>query len=96
MKAYEILSRPDRWTQRVAARDADGDHVLVTSEFACKFCILGALARKHGVPLASYNEFYLKDRDTVSIAIGGDVGSWNDDPNRTFSEVHRLLKKLDI
>jgi len=38
-----LLSKPENWTQRVAARDIHGIRVGSTEEYACSWCSYGAL-----------------------------------------------------
>lgn len=43
MKAYELISDPEKWTTGAMARDKNGDPVATTSGNAVKFCAMGAL-----------------------------------------------------
>lgn len=45
MKAHELLSEPEKWTQFAYARDKDGNPIPVTAPEATCFCLLGALRK---------------------------------------------------
>ena len=60
-EASDLLSDPERWTQRTYAEDADGFDVAPQHPAACRWCAIGALRRKFGTD-------NLLD-DQVSIAI---------------------------
>lgn len=92
MKAYELLSQPDAWTQGVWARDADGNSCKCQSEKAKSWCTIGAIIACYGTDAVQLRELthYLKNRYNLSIT------AWNDNPRRTVTEVTTILKELDI
>lgn len=47
-KAKELLADPSKWTRKALARTANGHEVPPSSEFACRFCALGAIAHITG------------------------------------------------
>jgi hypothetical protein len=96
MKAYELLSGPEKWTKGRLAADRDGDSCGPLSDRATCWCISGALIRCYGkqcsavmsVNAALRNRRMMKDTDVVP--------DWNDAPERTYEEVVGLLRELDI
>jgi hypothetical protein len=99
MKAHELLSDPKKWIKKLYAVDNTG---LVTSskspEAVC-WCINGALQR-------CYQDSIVRDEVRRKIAMHLDLNGidkphdtivkWNDAPERTFEDVHNLLKELDV
>jgi hypothetical protein len=106
MKAYEILEKPENWAQGFYAYKSDGNQVSSSDPEACRWCVLGALYKKHG-----WNEeedfvvpkpkALMDDIIRLTEFIGRDDGKkspipcWND-RRATHSEVVRVLKELDI
>ena len=95
MKAYELLAKPEAWTQNAYARNAKGKKVDFDSREAVAWCCSGAIrlvtGEKSG-PFPASN----KSINRAAEAIGCTVINWNDHPGRTHSEVVALLKELDI
>ncbi len=94
MKAHEILSSPDKWTQHTLARTADGTPTWVSDPSATCFCTFGAL-----ILCYTNGKDHMEKKKKLTDKIGirfETVGEWNDQPERTFEEVHALLKELDI
>ena len=46
--AQQLISAPERWTQRVLARDQEGKPVLSCDQRAVCFCVIGAVNRVRG------------------------------------------------
>ena len=46
--ARELISDPEHWTQRVVARDQEGNPVLSCDQRAVCFCVAGAINRVCG------------------------------------------------
>lgn len=93
MKAYELLDSPEKWTQKIWAKDSLGDPCMWNQPSACCWCLHGAVSRcyQHDWPLC---EIML---DTLVGKIPGkDLWGWNDAPERTYEEVVGLLRELDI
>lgn len=92
MKAWELLSSPERWTQHVTARDSNDVICLEDDGKACSWCIIGALRKCY----QSLDRELSVWRD-ITVAIGNqDVADWNDAPERTHAEVLEILKRLDV
>ena len=98
MKAYELLDSAEKWCKWANARDKDGIMVHPTSSTATQWCINGALCR-----------CYLKMEDMNAAAnklsklLTGHMSfpdvpyiRWQDETERTFDEVHQLLKEADV
>ena len=94
----DLLDSPEKWTQRMAARDAHGERIHPLDEKASCFCLLGALIRVRGV------RAYVSPVDeTLSViktaatkvmhpTIRFDtVMGFNDAPSCTFADVKQVL-----
>lgn len=87
----ELLEAPERWTQGVLARRADGDPWFVNSDEAVCWSLVGAIER-----------VYRNTRFVSGVCwrVGNEVNNfpqkWNDDPERTHAEVLALCRKLNI
>lgn len=91
MKAYELIEKPENWTQEAGARDSNGCIASPTDKYAVKFCILGAIL--HCYPenlIMACGEQY----DKIHNALNTSIASFND--THTHKECYELLKKLDI
>ena len=91
MKAYELLDKPEKWTQGAFGEDEAGNAVGSRCPTAVCWCMAGAINRCYGTEC---DEFH----DKVKAKLGGliSVVTWNDAPSRTWQEVHAILKELDI
>lgn len=94
-RAREIISAPGAWTQNAFARRVDGSRVDPTSEGACKFCAVGALAKAHlEIKMKTISQDLMEASNFVGMCIPGATQTWrlslasyNDDPDRTQEEV---------
>lgn len=73
------IDAPERWTQGVVARNADGHPTYISAENAVCWCIAGAITSVGGDDVAC--GVFLRATGTKHI------GKWNDDPTRTHAEV---------
>jgi hypothetical protein len=101
MKIKDLLTSDDKWTQGVMARDRFGRECLPGSPDAESYCIMGALCK-------AYDDGGAMDRAIIAIlnAIGldeewyecptGAIENWNDDADRTFEDVRKVLEKADV
>lgn len=95
-KARELLSKPESWTQRAFARDAEGNFAHVYSDRAACYCLLAALRRANPDP---EKEGFLAARVRLQGLIDGryhqfaNVVEYNDAPERTHADVLALLDK---
>ncbi len=95
MKIKTLLSDKSKWAKGWFAYDKYGFCVDAVSERAACYCLMGAV-----------NKCYPNRTDTVmkKLLTGiqktqprvKSVVSWNDNSRRKFSEVKRLVTKLDI
>jgi hypothetical protein len=92
-KAYQLIDAPEKWTQGVVARQADGTPCRAHDPRAVAFCVSGAVQRVYYRP----GEWIHGAFTTLLHAIGGGrPGDWNDDPQRTWQEAYELLKGEDL
>lgn len=94
LKAWELLSKPEKWTTGDYAKDAHGSYVGTSDPQAVCFCALGAILRCY------------KDDDTKRREVSNQLGehlykqgfvsiaAWNDEVG--YETVHSTLKELDI
>jgi len=80
------------WVQGMFAQDAEKMLVPSLSDRACAWCISGALNRVASGELRGEMERLCSE---VALASGYEhIIHWNDDPERTQSEVVALLERL--
>lgn len=91
MKAYELLAKPESWTQGAFARDAEGRATQDLMQSAC-WCVAGAIKRCYESRVDRQKALDRLEDETGWYAIP----PWNDDPARTHAEVVDLLRRLDI
>ena len=89
MKAWQLLDSKEKWCQRQYAMDANGYTVDPAAEDAVCWCIDGAIKK-------CYESGMLPRRFYERIPEYSCSVTYNDDPRRTWEEVHALLKELDI
>jgi hypothetical protein len=82
-----LLSGPDKWTQRAAAVNVEGFHRLPTDEDACRWCLLGAFQKVR----AAQETYYV-----MYNALGGAVWAFNDADRTTYQDVVDFLDGLII
>jgi hypothetical protein len=91
MKAYELLDKPEKWTQGAYAKDANGRIVSALSPEATCWDVSGAAYRAYGdwkIALSILERLYSVTQKRTPV--------WNDAPERTWLEVYTLLKELDV
>jgi hypothetical protein len=103
VKVRELLTDRSKWTQQVAARNADGLCVSHDSPEASCFCLIGAL--QHCYPDTDIR-YKLYDRIADELDKNGSLRyrscpdvliiRWNDEEKRTFEEVKALIDRLDL
>lgn len=97
MKAYQLLASPSNWCQGVYGGIFDGNF--------CG-CVSGAIRAVYGLgPVDNSTLEVQRDFERLGqhlkLGIGygsyeGAVVRWNDDPLRTWEEVHSALKECDL
>lgn len=90
MKAYELLSSPEKWTKGVSVRDKNDNQVSIDDPDACKFCIYGAIRTCYG----KEHDKLKKVMDKLKYSSTDELFKWND--SSTYEEVVSVLKELDI
>ncbi len=100
MKVSELFSHWRAWTQGVPARDADGNRVEPRDERAVKWDLLGAIAKCYPPAEAHDVEMrvrhHLFQRKDGKLKLGDCLSLWNDNIDRTFKDVIRVVRALDI
>jgi hypothetical protein len=92
-RAADLLQKPGAWTQGVLARNKAGE-ITGLSEFrgpAVCWCILGATYVVDNDDDDDRSSSNSADRFLESLL--GEVGAWNDAPERTQSEVVAKLRE---
>jgi len=90
LEAAELLEKPGAWTQKSAARDKQGRHVLFDEVGAVSFCMIGAISRISNNEYPAYQDAKL----ALSRVVGRPgIVTFNDAPGRTQSEVVTALRK---
>lgn len=89
--ARKLIEKPENWTQDTRARNENGDGVHVDDPSACRFCIVGAIA-KVTYPAPTYSgegSEVLADLDGLAIDYYGFscIESFNDYRKRKHEEV---------
>lgn len=71
MKAWELISDPQRWTQGSFAKNKNGDSIFAIDPDACQWCAYGALRATYGfndVIIHGVNSLYrLKHKNEITI-----------------------------
>lgn len=96
MKAHELLSSPDKWTQGANARSESGASVHQTSPGAIKWNLYGSMARCYPDLENRCCQWFIMQKDMRHVLNYDTICEWADKPERTWQEVHDLLFKLDI
>lgn len=82
------------WTQRAAARTANGAAILSSEKEACEFCLMGAL---WSLDVASLSlESCVESELAQTLDAQGLIGTlitYNDAPGRTQSDILALVDK---
>lgn len=90
MKAYQLLSKPEKWTQGVPARDRNNECCDPLHKDAVSWCLIGAINKCYPSTSEWDRTIQLLQR-TV-----GHIATFNDSPKRTYMEIVSILKELDI
>ena len=88
MKIKDYLTE-EKWTQGAYYRDKDGNGIFPKGE-AEKCCLMGAVFICYPV------DDWQRIEGKIIPYTGPHVVDWNDDPERTFSDVRDLVERLDI
>ena len=96
MKIKNLLHSKKQWTKSAQARDSDGAACDPKSSKAVQWCLLGAVIKAYGIM-----ELLSDSPESVYNVIKAHMGvlsltEWNDSEERTFKEVRKLIKTLNI
>ena len=92
MKVGKLLSDKSKWCKKKLAATKDGESCLIFDEFATQWCLEGAIIKCYVMDF----ETQRKINERIRNKIGNDIPNWNDAPERTFEDVKKLVKKLNI
>jgi hypothetical protein len=93
IKAYELIDAPEKWTQGVLARMADGTPCSAHDPQAVAFCVSAAVQRAYCRPVRGFTGAF----SALLCATGGRApDDWNDDLDRTWEEAYQLLKQANL
>jgi hypothetical protein len=98
MKAYELLSSPEKWTKGAYARDEEGVSISCKSPEAVQFCSLGAIERcypNNPFPIMNKLDAVIKSKYGNEERRYGLV-TFNDAPETTYEQVIEVLKEADV
>lgn len=87
-----LLSGPEKWTQGVMAKDANGITRTARSDEACCWCFYGAMKRL--VVEWSWEFTHLRGA-AERAGITGSLSDWNDAPERTFADIVSLMARME-
>lgn len=91
MTLQKLFSRAKNWTKYHSAISANNQVVNVDSRKAVAFCLLGGLVRCY-TPGAYQNIVRM-----IQCHLGiNSISNWNDAPKRTFKDIKKLIKDLNI
>lgn len=84
--ARALIDAPEKWTQGVYARDADGEELGFCDDSSVCFCVEGAI-------YTAINRGHSSAVDTAMAALMSmspciqNLAQWNDAPDRTHADV---------
>jgi formate hydrogenlyase subunit 6/NADH:ubiquinone oxidoreductase subunit I len=93
----EMLSSPEKWTQRAYARNDDGQVVSMFDRDATRRCLVGALCTVYcpvdavGVNELCTVELQRRLQLTLDYLDTIPLSDFNDDPNTVFADIQCLL-----
>ena len=93
MKAYQLIDSPEKWCQSWIAEDRNGERVNHRSPRACRWCLLGAVARVYGKRYTDVIQQVDRFLDPAGRAC---AVAWNDAPDRQWEDVYGVLRALDL
>jgi hypothetical protein len=89
MKAWQLLSGPDKFCKGELAQNREGENVYANSLAAVRWCLVGAIIRCYPEPIRDE----LLDRIKRNVKAKC-IAVWND--RYGWRKVRAVLKKLDI
>jgi hypothetical protein len=95
VKVKDILTDESKWTQGVDARDGYGRRCDPCSSSAVSFCVTGAAMRAYQYSAHAQNKAIRALLRAIPSEYA-DLESWNDETDRTFDEVRRLIELAGV
>ena len=89
----ELLDTPDKWTQGLAARDANGDSVYSSAPEAVCWCLEGAICKVFRETNRPWSKPYFKMKRALTRVLKDDYISFNDKPTTTYEDIINALKQ---
>lgn len=100
MKMYELLDKPEKWTQGFIARDESSNPTAPLDDYAVCWCLLGALDKcypRHYLEVRKINKTTeCRLSEAIRKKYSKSLVQFNDNPNTTFDQVRSILLELDI
>jgi len=90
MKAWQLLRTKKQWCQHSNAIDKTGEPVNPRHKTAVSWCANGAIYKCYPVGWSHI------EQKLLAALFHWSIDFWNDRPDRKFSQVKAVLKKLDI
>jgi hypothetical protein len=99
MKVRDLLTHESKWTQYSLARNRVSEGCLVNSPGAAKYSLLGAVYATYGDKTPKARRAITKLVVAAGLPVDVPVqrlATWNDDAERTFEEVRKVIEKADV
>lgn len=80
-----LFSDESKWAKGWFAKDATGKRVRIFASDAASWCLLGAIDKADCPHEAIVDEF------ETALCRWGQLSCWNDEPNRTFADIKKLI-----
>lgn len=91
--ARKLIESPENWCQESYARDALDNLDFITSDYACKFCAIGAVIKAHNQQEKDYN-IWAEHNEVVNLFaeyVGiKEISKYNDE-----NDHDKVLKAFD-
>jgi hypothetical protein len=99
----ELFSSKARWTQGADGKDSSGNTLSATNPEAVRWCTGGGLSLVYGhdptlhqkmvqVVLAYLQGHVDEGESPQDVSING----WNDEPNRSFKDIRKLVTEAEV
>lgn len=92
MKLKNLFKTKKNWIQYDLAEDSHGNSVDEWAENAVSWCLLGGIRKCYDSSDPIIDKI-VKELEADSVF---DLVDWNNNKNRKFSDIKRLVDKLDI
>ena len=95
MKIKDLLTDETKWTQDTNARDDKNKAVGATDPTACKWGLVAAVLlcyRPNGRHYGIFDSICRR----LNVANSAEINTWNNNPNRTFNDISKIIEDLAI